>query len=265
MLDKAAARAKGLLDESEKTCLPLPRESAWKRRSTTQSCKANRASVKAGGRDGRRACFKNPQNLTLTPDSKELWVTCEASACVVIVDPMARRKIGEIAVGGQPHDVAFSPDGKRAFVSNRLDDNVSVVDVASRKVEVVIPVGDEPHGLLVDRQGRHLYVLNTSIDNISVVELATLRKSNAECVAVAVVAGYFPTEDDPGQAIALPFGAGPSPSLSEVRLLIRKPRGRPLMMPAANLLQASRFIPRGYALVCCCEQRTWCDDSDQPG
>jgi len=86
--------------------------------------------------------YKNPLNLALTPDGKELWVTCEASASVVVVDTTTRKKLLEIAVGGQPTDVCFTPDGKKAFVSNRLDDTVSVVDVANRKAAGTLTVGN---------------------------------------------------------------------------------------------------------------------------
>ena len=117
--------------------------------------------------------YKTPVNLAVTPDGTQIYVACEASSSVVVVDVHERRAIGEIAVGGQPHDVAFSPDGTTAFVSNRLDDSVSVIDVATRDVRRTLTVGDEPHGVLTDRAGRWLYVLNTAEDNISVFDTSS--------------------------------------------------------------------------------------------
>jgi YVTN family beta-propeller protein len=117
--------------------------------------------------------YKTPVNLALSADGKELFVACEASDSVVVVDTVARRKLAEIDVGRQPNDVAFSPDGSTAYVSNRLDDSVSAIDVATREVKATIPVGDEPHGLLTDRSGRLLYVLNTAEDSISVIDTTT--------------------------------------------------------------------------------------------
>jgi len=121
--------------------------------------------------------YKNPINLAFRPDGREVWVACEASSSVVVVDAAKRVKVAEIPVGGQATDVAFSPDGSSAYVSNRLDDSVSVIDVAARKVRQTIPVGDEPHGLLTDRSGRILYVLNTSSRDLSVIDLATGREA----------------------------------------------------------------------------------------
>ena len=120
--------------------------------------------------------YKNPVNLAFRPDGREVWVACEASGTVVVVDVATRAKVAEIAVGGQANDVAFSPDGTRAYVSSRLDDSVAVVDVAARKVLQSIPVGDEPHGVLTDNAGAQLFVANTSSDNISVIDLRAGRE-----------------------------------------------------------------------------------------
>lgn len=120
--------------------------------------------------------YKTPLNMALSPDGRQIYVACEASDSVVVIDVATRKKVAEIPAGRHPIDVAFSPDGKRAYVSNRFDDTVSVVDVAAGRVISSIPVGDEPHGLLVDRWGRNLYVLNTSADSISVIDLASLKE-----------------------------------------------------------------------------------------
>jgi YVTN family beta-propeller protein len=121
--------------------------------------------------------YKNPVNLAFRPDGREVWVACESSGSVVIVDTGSRTRVAEIPVGGQANDVAFTPDGTRAFVSSRLSDNVSVIDVASRKVTQQFRVGDEPHGLLTDATGRVLFVLNTSSDSVSVIDLASGRET----------------------------------------------------------------------------------------
>jgi YVTN family beta-propeller protein len=118
--------------------------------------------------------YKTPLNIALRPDGKELYVACEASHTVIVVDAARRRKIAEIPAGGHPTDVTFSPDGRRAYVSNRLDDTVSVISVPGRQVIQTIAVGDEPHGVLTDRCGKRLYVLNTSSDSISVIDTASL-------------------------------------------------------------------------------------------
>ena len=118
--------------------------------------------------------YKNPINMALRPGGKELWVACEGSDSVIIVDTAARERVAEIPVGRMPADVTFTPDGRIAFASNRHDDTVSVLDADARKVIRTLKVGDEPHGLMTDRQGKTLYVLNTSSEDMTVFDVATL-------------------------------------------------------------------------------------------
>lgn len=118
--------------------------------------------------------YKTPVNLAVSPDGGRLYVVCERSDSLIIVDVEARQVIGEIAVGRRPHDVALSPEGKVAYVTNRLGNSVTVIDTISREVVKEIAVGAEPHGVLTDPSGTYLYVLNTQDDNISVFKTGSL-------------------------------------------------------------------------------------------
>jgi YVTN family beta-propeller protein len=198
--------------------------------------------------------YKNPLNLALTPDGKELWVTCEASASVVVVDTATRKKLLEIAVGGQPTDVCFTPDGRKAFVSNRLDDSVSVVDVAARKAVGTLTVGNQPHGVLVDKQGKYLYVLNTSIDSISVFDVATLQEVKQ---LSASRSPWSLAQSPDGKSIFVThalsrFVEGRAPSMSEVTVIDAEQatvKDR-LVVKAANLLQGVAWDPSGdFAVI----------------
>jgi YVTN family beta-propeller protein len=117
--------------------------------------------------------YKSPINLAFRPDGREVWVACEASGSVVVVDAAKRVKVAEIPVGGQATNLVFSSDGTRAYVTSRLNDSVVVVDVATRKVLQVLPVADEPHGVAVDPAGKTLFVMGTAFDAVSVVDVAT--------------------------------------------------------------------------------------------
>jgi YVTN family beta-propeller protein len=198
--------------------------------------------------------YKNPLNLALTPDGKELWIACEAAREVAVVDVPTRKWIAAIPVGGQPNDVCFTPDGKRAFVSNRLDDNVSVVEVETRKVLDKLPVGDEPHGVLADRQGKYLYVLNTAIDSISVFDVATLKEVKR---LPASRSPWALAQSPDGKSIFVThalsrFVADRTPSLSEVTVIDAEQafvKDR-FVVPAANLLADVAWHPSGeYAVI----------------
>ena len=175
MRDPAAATQNGLQAVSEETCLGCHGDAHGKP-FDYQSALEKIAHPTRLERTALGPRYKTPLNLALSPDGEELYVACEASSSVIIIDAASRRVTGEIAVGRQATDVVFSPDGRRAFVSNRLDDSVSVIDVEARAVVDTLAVGDEPHGVMLDAKGRLLYVLNTSSDSVSVFDAETLEE-----------------------------------------------------------------------------------------
>ena len=198
--------------------------------------------------------YKTPLDVALSPDGKELYVTCEAASSVIVVDAAARKKVAEIPVGGQPMSVAFSPDGRRAFVSNRLDDSVSVIDVPARKVASTIRVGNQPHGVLTDRSGKTLYVLNTSSDDISVIDAGSLQEIKRLAASRSPWAMAISPD---GSRILVTnslsrFVKFHEPSLSEVTVIDaqRAMVDQRVPVPATNLLQGVAWHPSGrFALV----------------
>ncbi|MFH1965256.1 MAG: multiheme c-type cytochrome, partial [Acidobacteriota bacterium] len=178
MTDPTAAKAAGLVMAGHETCMNCHTDTettkfefskAWEMiKHPTNPPKRLQTSLPR---------YKTPLNLAVTPDGNELWVACESSDSVIVVDTLEKKKISEIFVKGQPNDLAFSPDGKMVYVSNRLDDSVSVIDRYSKKLLKTVAVGDEPHGLLTDSSGKNLYVLNTSGDSISVLDTETLKET----------------------------------------------------------------------------------------
>lgn len=198
--------------------------------------------------------YKTPLNMALSPDGKEIYVACEASHTIIVVNVQELRKVAEIEVGHHPTDVTFSPDGLRAYVSNRLDDTVSVVDVSSRKVLATIDVGDEPHGVLTDAAGKKLYVLNTSSDSISVIDTATLE----EIKRLSASRSPWSLSLSPDDSLIYVtnnlsrFVEFRTPSMSEVSVIdtgrtVIKDR---IVVPAANLLQGVDWHPSGrFAMI----------------
>jgi YVTN family beta-propeller protein len=141
MRDLPAARANGLEEVTAKVCLPCHEQAHGKIFDFEVAVKKIAHPTQPPPVTVHEPAYKNPLNLALTPNGQELWVACEASASVVVIDTATHRKVDELTVGGQPNDVCFTPDGERAFVSNRLDDSVSVVEVATRKVIETIDGG----------------------------------------------------------------------------------------------------------------------------
>lgn len=120
--------------------------------------------------------YRTPVNVVVSPGGQRLYVPCEQSNSVAIVDPRAGRVIAEIPVGRRPHDAAVDSQDRTLYVTNRLDGTVSVVDIAAARVRATVPVGSEPHGVLIDPSGRFIYVLNTGEDSISIIDVGALHE-----------------------------------------------------------------------------------------
>jgi len=253
MKDRAAATAAGLKKIGPETCLACHANAHGKPFDYTTALQAI-AHPTIAPKIKIEPRYKTPLNLALRPDGKELYVTCESSYSVAVVDPASRKKTAEIPVGGHPMDVTFAPDGRRAYVSNRLDDSVSVIDVASRKVVATVPVGDEPHGVLTDRAGKHLYVLNTSADSISVIDTGSLQQvkrlsGSRSPWALALSPDGSRIYVTNAYSRFVPFR---TPSMSEVTIIDteRISVDKRTVVPAANLLQGVAAHPSSrFSLV----------------
>ncbi len=120
--------------------------------------------------------YKTPFNLEVNRDESRLYVACEGSDSLIVVDLETQSILKEIFIQNQPHDVALSPDEKKVFVSNRASDTVSVIDTETFEIVDTIEVGDEPHELMTDPQGNRLFVVNTATYDISVIDLETYQE-----------------------------------------------------------------------------------------
>jgi YVTN family beta-propeller protein len=251
MLDPVAAAEAGLADVDRTVCAAchtgihgrtLDVDAAWQ---TIDHSAWEAAS---------RIEYKTPLNLAITQDGRHLFVACEASNSVVVVDTREGTVIAEIPVGIQPHFVLLIGGDARAYVSNRGSDDVSVIDVASLRLIETIAVGDEPHEMATDTAGTLLYVANAATYDVSVIDLETGR----EVKRLAASRGPWGAARSPsGEHIYvtnnLPrLGTFRAPLTSEVTVIdaTRATVVRRISVPDANLIQGVAFAPSGdLALV----------------
>jgi YVTN family beta-propeller protein len=253
MRDERSAKAAGLKEVTKQTCLGC-HENAHNKPFDYDEALKQIAHPTEQPTVSQAQLYKTPLNMALSPNGKEIYVACEASHTIIVVDVKALKKIAEIKTGEHPTDVTFSPDGTRAYVSNRLDDTVSVIDVSAREVTATITVGDEPHGLLTDTSGKHLYVLNTSSDSISVIDTTTLK----EIKRLSASRSPWSLSLSPDGSLLYVtnnlsrFVEFRKPSMSEVTV-IGTERGvveDRILVPAANLMQGVDWHPSGkFALI----------------
>jgi YVTN family beta-propeller protein len=226
--------------------------SATEKEAACAACHMERPShreVLEGGyrRPQAQRLYKTPVNLTVSSNGDRLYVVCQNSNSVIVVDPGRGRVVDEIAVGRRPHDAALHPDGRTLYVTNRLSNTLSVIETSSGKVTAELPVGAEPHGVRLDAAGRRVFVLNTGQNTISVVDTRDL----TEVTRLAAGAGPWSMAAHPDGTSLLVTNSRSNPvrfrdpPLSELTV-VGTGRERVVAranVAGANMLQGAAFVP----------------------
>ncbi len=111
--------------------------------------------------------------MELSGDGRLLYVVCQASDELRVVDLGSGKVVGIVPVGHVPRGIALAPDGRQIYVTNAWSDTVSVIDAATLKVVRTLPTGFEPTGIVCDKSGKTLYVANRLSNDISVIDVNT--------------------------------------------------------------------------------------------
>jgi len=118
-----------------------------------------------------KARYLSPLEIASSPDGRLLYVVCQDSDEVRVVDVQSSKVIGHIAVGRMPRSIAISPDGRRLYITNASSDTVSVIDTTTLQLLQTLPTGPEPSGVVSDSTGTTLYVANRLSGDVSVINL----------------------------------------------------------------------------------------------
>jgi YVTN family beta-propeller protein len=108
-----------------------------------------------------------------------LYVTCDLSRKLLVIDPKKRSIEAAIDTEGTGHWAAVLPDGSKAYVANKNDKPfVSVIDLKARKLIGHVPTPDGTEGIVaspdgmwvvaVDHAEPTLIVINPADDTVAV-------------------------------------------------------------------------------------------------
>lgn len=117
--------------------------------------------------------YASPVELLVSPDGSRLYVLCEGTGDVRVLDAANGRTLQTIAVGHDPRGFSFSADGRRLFVANSWDDTVTAIDTASDAVTATWKAGYEPSSVVEDRAGKTLFVADRIGNDITVLNAKT--------------------------------------------------------------------------------------------
>jgi len=103
-----------------------------------------------------------------------LYVTCDLSRKLLVIDPSKRSIEAAIDTEGTGHWVAVLPDGSKAYVTNKNDKLfVSVIDLKARKMIGRIPAPNGTEGIAASPDGKRVLVADHSQPSILVVDTAS--------------------------------------------------------------------------------------------
>jgi YVTN family beta-propeller protein len=127
----------------------------------------------AAGRTMEVLTYASPVEMLFSPDGARLYVLCQGSEEVRILDAATYNSIKSIRVGRVPRGFSLSPDGSRLFVANSWDDTLSVIDTSALSVLATWPVSGEPSSVIEDRAGQHLFIANRISNDVAVLDAHT--------------------------------------------------------------------------------------------
>jgi YVTN family beta-propeller protein len=117
--------------------------------------------------------YLSPIEMALSPDGRMLYVVCEASDELRIVDIQSGKVVSAVPVERVPRGITLSPDGRDIYVTNAWSDTVTMIDAATLQTVRTLRTGFEPTSVVSDRSGNTLYVANRLSNDISVIDVSS--------------------------------------------------------------------------------------------
>jgi DNA-binding beta-propeller fold protein YncE len=116
-----------------------------------------------------------PHGLQLGPDGL-LYVTCENSGVVALVDLGKRTVVGAIETGStNAHRLAIAPDGHRLYTENEEDASISVIDLAERQLLRQVSTPHPLAGIAISPDGKILVAVSDDEPVLFLIDPATLQ------------------------------------------------------------------------------------------
>ena len=134
----------------------------------------------------------------LSPDKKELYITCWGCAKLLVFNTAQQLLVSEITVGSNPNDLCISANGQYLYIANANDNSVSVLDIHKRKVLETLntalypdaPNGSTTNGVALSADEKTLYIANADNNCLSVFDVSNHGSSTSKGF---IPVGWYPT------------------------------------------------------------------------
>ncbi|HEY4149662.1 MAG TPA: bifunctional YncE family protein/alkaline phosphatase family protein [Chitinophagaceae bacterium] len=134
----------------------------------------------------------------LSPDKKELYISCWGCDKLLVFDTYNKIFSAEIPVGDNPNDLCLSKKGQYLYVANANDNSVSVIDILQRKTLETLnaalypdaPTGSTTNGLALSADEKTLYIANADNNCLAVFDVSKPGFSRSKGF---IPVGWYPT------------------------------------------------------------------------
>jgi YVTN family beta-propeller protein len=117
--------------------------------------------------------YQAPHGIQIDAAGK-IYVTCDLSRKLLVIDPQARTVEAAIDTEGTGHWVAVLPDASKAYVVNKNDRLfVTVIDLKKRSIIARIPAPNGTDGIAASPDGKHVVAADHSEPKLLVIDTAT--------------------------------------------------------------------------------------------
>jgi DNA-binding beta-propeller fold protein YncE len=116
-----------------------------------------------------------PHTLRLGADGL-IYITCENTATIVIIDPDTNTVVGTIGSGSNNgHRLCIPHDGKRLYTDNEEDATVSVIDLEKRKLIGRFETPEKLAGIAVSGDGKTVVAVSDDSPVVFLIDTASER------------------------------------------------------------------------------------------
>ncbi|MDP4283789.1 MAG: bifunctional YncE family protein/alkaline phosphatase family protein [Bacteroidota bacterium] len=134
----------------------------------------------------------------LSPDKKELYISCWGGKKVYVFNTISRKFTNQINVGDHPNDICLTKSGKYLFVANASDNSVSIINLSNKKViETLtsslypnVPKGSTTNAVALSPDEKTLYIANADNNCLAVFDVSNPGNSKSKGF---IPTGWYPT------------------------------------------------------------------------
>jgi DNA-binding beta-propeller fold protein YncE len=185
-----------------------------------------------------------PHGLQLAPDGF-IYLTCENSGVVAIIDRRRRAVVGTIETGStNAHRLALAPDGRTLYTENEEDASISVIDVERRRLLRRVPTPHPLAGIAISPDGKFVVAVSDNEPVLFWIDTASHELARTVALDGAQVPAQIARFSPDGRTLLITSVRGGTATL------IDAPFGRQVTLPVGKQPMDATFHG-GLLFVAC--------------